>query len=75
MATLIIEGDERKPVAGYLNYKGTINTPIPYAPKGPNTMGELLWPVTLDVIEKDGETYSRVGFSYTAPTKNFMTSP
>ena len=73
-STPIIDGDTRKPIAGFLNYKGRINTPIPYAPKGPNTMGELLWPVSIDYVTRDGVEYSRVGFAYTAPVLDYMTS-
>lgn len=71
--TLIIEGDTRKPLAGFLTYPGRIDVPVPYAPKGPNTLGELLWPVTYDLVDlEDGMVNTRVGFSYTAPTADYM---
>lgn len=34
-------------------------------PKGPNTIGEALWPVTADYDPETNKT--RVGFSYIAP--------
>jgi hypothetical protein len=56
---------DRKPVT-HLNYRGdltaTFDTDIAY---GPNTLGELLYPVT---VEYDAEVdQTRVGFSFIAP--------
>lgn len=63
--TTILPGDTRKPVAGHLSYTVGIDTPDPRTPMGPNTLGEHLWPVTIE----RGEHRTRVGFSYTAPAE------
>lgn len=60
----ILPVDERKPLAGHLNYAPGIDTPNPAVPMGPNRLGEWLWPVT---IERTPER-TRVGFSYVSLT-------
>ena len=58
----LLEGDTRKPTAGHLTYSKGVR-PDPAVPMGPNTLGEHLWPVT---VEDLGDR-TRVGFSYVAP--------
>ena len=60
----LIAGDTRKPVAGHLTYSAGSDVPSPWAPMGPNRMGEAVWPVTSEVLE-DGRI--RVGFAFIAP--------
>jgi len=64
----IIPGDMRKPLAGRLNYSATADVPSALEPMGPNTLGEKLYPVTID---RD-ENRLRVGFSYTAPSMSLL---
>ena len=52
---------DRMPVR-WATYPGDCRGILNEGPKGPNTIGELLWPV---VAEFDGER-TRVGFSYIA---------
>ena len=59
----IIESDTRQPVAGFLTYGPDIDVPNPRIPMGPNTLGEQLWPVT---IERTAEQ-TRIGFAYAEP--------
>lgn len=55
---------ERKPI-GFATYNGDCRGILNEGPKGPNDMGELMWPVT---AEYDAETNkTRVGFSLIAP--------
>lgn len=54
--------DERRAVR-WATYRGDCRGILTEGPKGPNTIGELLYPVT---AEFDGEK-TRVGFSYIAP--------
>ena len=53
---------DREPVR-WATYPGDCRGILAEGPKGPNTLGEPLWPVTADF---DGEK-TRVGFSYIAP--------
>lgn len=53
--------DDRQAVT-HLNYRKHIN-PDPLTPLGPNTIGEHLWPVTVE--HHDNGT--RVGLSYMPP--------
>lgn len=64
----IINGDTRKPIAGHLNFGPGIDAPNPTRPMGPNTFGELLWPVTFE----QSPLGSRVGFSYAAPAAELV---
>ena len=48
--TLILPKDIRKPLAGFLTYPEGVDTPDPFTPAGPNTLGERLWPVTCDKV-------------------------
>lgn len=64
----LIAGDTRKPAAGHLTYSAGSDVPSPWAPMGPNTMNETVWPVTSEVLE-DGRLH--VGFSYIAPRASF----
>lgn len=58
--------DDRKPVQ-FANYKGDTRNILNEYAKGPNTIGELLYPVT---AEYDAETdHTRVGFSYIVPAE------
>lgn len=63
MGTHIVANDTRQPLAGHLNYAPGIDTPDPHVPMGPNTFGELLWPVT---IERSPER-TRIGFANMMP--------
>ncbi len=53
---------QREPI-GFANYPGDCRGILDEGSKGPNYMGELMWPVT---AEHDGER-TRVGFSLIAP--------
>ena len=55
---------ERKPVR-WATYNGDQRGILTDGAKGPNTLGELLWPVTADYDAETNKT--RVGFSYIAP--------
>lgn len=55
---------ERKPVQ-FATYNGDVRSILNDGGKGPNTLGEWLYPVT---AEYDAETKkTRVGFSFIAP--------
>lgn len=54
---------ERKPVR-WATYRGDCTGILSEGPKGPNTMGELLWPVSATYDPESRTT--RVGFSYVA---------
>ena len=54
----------REPVR-WATYPGDCRPILTEGPKGPNTMGEPLWPVTAEYDASRGVT--RVGFSYIAP--------
>lgn len=57
---------DRQPT-GWANYRGDCRGILAEGPKGPNYMGELMWPVT---AEYDAETdRTRVGFSLQAPAE------
>lgn len=56
----LLKNDPRGAVA-YLNYAKPVTGISPFAPMGPNTLGEHVWPVELS---EDGK---RVGFSFIAP--------
>lgn len=62
--TNLIPGDPRQPAAGHLNYGVGIDEPLPTTPFGPNTLGERLWPVTIQRLSDR----TRIGFSYIAPS-------
>ena len=49
-ATPLINGDTRKPLAGHLTYAPGVR-PDPQTPMGPNTLGEMLWPVTVEDLD------------------------
>lgn len=55
---------DRKPVT-FLNYNGDQRHILDGPPLGPNTMGELLYPVTAEYDAVTDRT--RVGLSYVAP--------
>lgn len=56
--------DTTREPSTWLNYRGKVEI-NPLVPMGPNTIGELLWPV---VAEYDASTdRTRVGLSYVAP--------
>ena len=57
----------REPVQ-FANYRGRLTNILTDGPKGPNTLGELLYPVTADYDPETNKT--RVGFSYIAPPTN-----
>ena len=59
----LISDDRRKPVA-YLNYGDIVESPDPFESMGPNSLGEKLWPVT---IQRLGAR-TRIGFSYIRPS-------
>lgn len=67
MTTYILAGDDRMPVAGHLTYPSPV-VPDPRIPMGPNTFGELVWPVTLELVD-GGRT--RVGFAYITPPETW----
>lgn len=50
----------RKPI-GHATYNGDLTGILHEGPKGPNYMGEVMWPVTADYDPETGKT--RVGFS------------
>lgn len=54
----------RKPI-GFATYRGYVDMPL--EPCGPNYMGELMWPVTLEYDSAKDRT--RVGFSLIPPPK------
>ena len=54
----------RKPVQ-FATYHGDVSDIVNDGRKGPNTLGEWLYPVTADYDPAANET--RVGFSYLAP--------
>jgi hypothetical protein len=54
----------RKPVQ-FATYKGDVRSILADGRKGPNTIGEWLYPVTADYDPETNRT--RVGFSYIAP--------
>jgi hypothetical protein len=56
--------DERKPVQ-WATYPGDATPILAEGPKGPNTLGELLWPVEATYDAEAAQT--RVGFSYQSP--------
>lgn len=56
--------DTRQPT-GWATYNGDTRGILTEGPKGPNTLGEALWPVTADYDPKTDKT--RVGFSLVAP--------
>lgn len=61
----IVPGETRKPTAGHLTYRSSaVETPHPFEPMGPNTLGERVWPVT---IERRADC-TIVGFAYQFPT-------
>jgi hypothetical protein len=51
----------------FATYKRDCRNILHEGPKGPNTMGELLYPVTAEYDEASNTT--RVGFSYIAPAE------
>ena len=55
---------ERRPT-GFATYRGDVRGILNEGPKGPNYMGELMWPVTADYDAETNRT--RVGFSLVAP--------
>lgn len=55
---------DREPVC-WATYPGDCRAILTEGAKGPNTMGELLWPITADYDPKTNRT--RVGFSYIGP--------
>lgn len=61
----IVPGETRKPLAGHLNYGPLVETPHPFEPLGPNTLGERVWPVT---VERSA-TRTRIGFAFQFPTE------
>jgi hypothetical protein len=63
-------GDPRHPVAGHLTFGLDIDEPDVRRPVGPNTLGERLWPVT---IERTA-TSTRIGYSYEAPSESHTTT-
>lgn len=58
--------DVRKPTR-WLNYRGDQRQILDDGPKGPNTYGELLYPVTADYNQ--GTNRTRVGFTLFAPER------
>lgn len=56
--------DTRQPV-GFATYPGDCRGILQEVPKGPNYMGELMWPVTAEYDETTNKT--RVGFSLQPP--------
>lgn len=64
----LLETDDRQPVR-FLNYASRV-TPDPQQPLGPSTLGEQLWPVTVEEVDGGG---CRVGLSYIAPTSEKRT--
>lgn len=56
---------DTRQATGWANYPGDCRGILTEGPKGPNYMGEVVWPVT---AEYDAETdRTRVGFSLQAP--------
>lgn len=55
---------DRKPI-GFATYNGDVRGILNEGPKGPNYMGELMWPVTAEYDAATDKT--RVGFSLLAP--------
>lgn len=49
----------------HATYNGDARSILDDGPKGPNTTGELMWPVTVDYDPATNKT--RVGFSVTPP--------
>lgn len=49
----------------WATYPGDARNILTEGPKGPNTIGEALWPVTAEFDPEANKT--RVGFSYVAP--------
>jgi hypothetical protein len=68
MEEQLIPGDTRKPAAGYLTYAGGIEDPLPTIPMGPNTLGEKIWPVTIERFDDQ----TRIGFSNVAPSLDLI---
>lgn len=58
------ETDPRQ-ASGYANYRGDCRGILAERPKGPNCMGELLWPVTATYDAETDRTH--VGFSLQPP--------
>lgn len=58
--------DTRQPI-GFANYRGDARNILTEGPKGPNYMGEFMWPVTAEYDAEAGTT--RVGFSLLPPTR------
>lgn len=56
--------DTRQPVQ-FATYNGDVRTILTEGGKGPNTIGEMLYPVTAEYDSVADKT--RVGFSYIAP--------
>lgn len=56
----------RQPVA-FLNYNGDQRHILNGPPLGPNTIGELLYPVTAEYDDTSNKT--RIGLSYIAPVE------
>lgn len=71
-AVKLLEGDLREPIAGHLTYAAGVR-PNPRIPMGPNTIGELLWPVTVEDLDDgwrrftNGVWVSPEGTPITAP--------
>lgn len=62
--------DETRQPTGWANYRGNVLAGVTRdidsgRPKGPNYMGELMWPVEATYDPETDKT--RVGFSYMAP--------
>lgn len=66
----LIPGDPRKAV-GFLNFSRAVRTSDPRIPVGPNTLGEDLWPVTIQHLEHA----TRIGYSYVPPVPEGVTLP
>lgn len=56
--------DTRQPT-GYMNYRGDQRQILDEGPKGPNDLGELMYPVSAEYDAEINRT--RVGFSLIAP--------
>lgn len=52
----------------FMNYPGDTRGILTEGPKGPDTIGQMLYPVTAEHDEQNNTT--RVGFSYIAPPES-----